>query len=154
MNELLKKLNYKGRTRMLVLQAPEEFGPFLDAFREAGEVCASLDEAGEEPYGLVLVFCKSGAEVEALAPEAARRCAPDQLLWFAYPKKTSKKYKADITRDTGWQPLGRLGFEGVRQIAIDEDWSALRFREARYVKTMTRSGKLALSEEGRQRVQE
>lgn len=38
MNELLKKMNYKNQQRLLVLNAPEEFHPHLQAFREAAEV--------------------------------------------------------------------------------------------------------------------
>ena len=33
---------------------------------------------------------------------------------------------------------GAAGFEPVRMVAIDEDWSALRFRRAEFIKTMTR----------------
>jgi len=63
----------------------------------------------------------------------------DALLWFCYPKGSSKKYKCDFNRDNGWQALGELGFEPVRMVAIDEDWSALRFKPAEAIKTMTRS---------------
>jgi hypothetical protein len=54
-------------------------------------------------------------------------------LWFAYPKKTSKKYDVNIHRDKGWEALEQLGFKGVRQVAIDQDWSALRFRRQKFV---------------------
>ena len=30
------------------------------------------------------------------------------------------------------------GFEPVRQVAVDEDWSALRFRRAEFIKTLAR----------------
>lgn len=62
----------------------------------------------------------------------------DGVLWFAYPKGTSKRYKCDFNRDNGWEILGQYGFEPVRMIAIDEYWSALRFRRAEYIKTMKR----------------
>jgi hypothetical protein len=35
-------------------------------------------------------------------------------------------------------------------VAIDEDWSALRFRKAEHIKTMTRG--FAMSEEGKKKV--
>ena len=41
--------------------------------------------------------------------------------------------------------------EGVRQVAIDEDWSALRFRSAKHIKSLERNPKMALSKEGKQR---
>ena len=78
--------------------------------------------------------------------------AEDGLLWFAYPKGTSKKYVCEFNRDTGWAELGKFDLEPVRQIAIDEDWTALRFRRAQNIKTMTRS--FAMSETGKRRVAE
>jgi hypothetical protein len=60
----------------------------------------------------------------------------DAILWMAYPKGTSKRYECEFNRDNGWDVLGRAGFEGVRQVAIDEDWSALRFRRVEFSKSL------------------
>jgi len=57
----------------------------------------------------------------------------DVVLWFAYPKGTSKLHSGQINRDTGWESLQPAGFETVRLVAIDADWSALRFRRTAYV---------------------
>ena len=61
------------------------------------------------------------------------------LFWICYPKGSSKKYTCEFNRDNGWTKLGELGFEPVRQIAFDEDWSALRFKLVGDIKKMTRS---------------
>ena len=53
---------------------------------------------------------------------------------MAYPKGSSKRLTCDFNRDTGWSPLRAVGFGPVRQVAIDEDWSALRFRRAEFIK--------------------
>ena len=37
-------------------------------------------------------------------------------------------------------------------VAIDEDWSALRFRRVEFIKTMTREKKRTMTKEGRGRV--
>ena len=48
------------------------------------------------------------------------------LLWLAYPKGTSKKYRnVDIIRDTGCAAMKELGFDGVSLIAIYEHWLAI-----------------------------
>lgn len=47
--------------------------------------------------------------------------------------------------------MGEAGFEPVRMIAIDEDWSALRFRRAEFIKTMTRPKEWRFSAEGKSR---
>jgi hypothetical protein len=44
--------------------------------------------------------------------------------------------------------LGDAGFEPVRQVAIDEDWSALRFRRVEYIKSMTRDPRRKISGKG------
>ena len=58
---------------------------------------------------------------------------------MAYPKGSSKKYQSQINRDHGWDALGHAGFEPVRLVAIDEDWSALRFRRLEFIKNMARA---------------
>ena len=68
---------------------------------------------------------------------------------MAYPKGSSKNYTCDFNRDTGWQVLGNLGWEGVRMVAIDTDWSALRFRRVEYIKKMTRRKRMAMSKGGK-----
>jgi hypothetical protein len=40
----------------------------------------------------------------------------------------------------------------VRQVAVDRDWSALRFRRAEFIRTMTRDASRAATEVGRARV--
>jgi hypothetical protein len=149
MNELFKKLQYKGSNKILVLNAPAEFQPQLAAIESAVQV--ETQPVGDERYDFVLVFVKSCAEVQANAESAVQRVKEDALLWFAYPKKSSKKYKTDLGRDDGWHPLGALGYEGVRMVAIDDDWSAFRLRHVRNIKSLTRSEKMALSDEGKQR---
>jgi hypothetical protein len=54
-------------------------------------------------------------------------------------KGTSKRFTCDFNRDTGWSVIRDAGFDSVRQVAIDEDWSALRFRRLEYVKSSSAS---------------
>jgi hypothetical protein len=37
-------------------------------------------------------------------------------------------HRADLNRDTLWPVLGEYGMRPVSQVAVDEVWSALRFR--------------------------
>jgi hypothetical protein len=105
-------------------------------------------EPSESPIEFLLVFVTSKIEINKYTEKLASLLEGDAILWFAYPKRSSKKYDSDITRDDGWQILGKLGFEGVRMVAIDDDWSALRLRKAEYIKTMKRDPKRAMSKTG------
>jgi hypothetical protein len=82
-----------------------------------------------------LAFVTRQSEVDALVPKIAARAKGDAAVWFAYPKGTSKKFKCDFNRDTGWDLLKAEGFDTVRAISIDDDWTGLRFRRNEYIKS-------------------
>jgi hypothetical protein len=132
MATLFEKLQLKDHNEILVLQAPESFEmelsrlPILHIHRQ-------IESLPEIKFSLAFVTRQS--EVEALAPKIASRAKGDAAVWFAYPKGTSKKYKCDFNRDTGWAALKAAGFDTVRSIAIDEDWTGLRFRRKEFIKS-------------------
>jgi hypothetical protein len=144
---VLRKLQIPPGTTVTVLKAPPEVRAVVDAWSPQVTVRRRL---GRQEHAVV-VFARVQAEVEALAAKVAGVLADDGVLWFAYPKRSSPRYRSDITRDRGWQPLGDLGFEAVRQVAIDDDWSALRFRRAEHVGSMARHSSRAMSSAGRRR---
>ncbi len=82
----------------------------------------------------LLAFVTQRDEIAHLAEDVGKKAEGDAIIWMAYPKGSSKRLTCDFNRDTGWSPLGAVGFRGVRQVAIDEDWSALRFRRTEFVK--------------------
>jgi hypothetical protein len=149
MTPLFNKLNLKGQTEIVVLNAPESFERELDAL--AG-VTVHRDASAVERVEFALAFVITTAELAAAADAVLAKAQGDAVVWFAYPKGTSKRYKCEFNRDSGWTPLGAAGFEGVRQVAIDEDWSALRFRRVENIKTMKRDASRAATEQGRARV--
>jgi len=132
MGSVFEKLNLGSRQEMVVLDAPESFEPEL-ARLPVITIHHHLESVAEAGFWLAFVTRKS--EVEKLAPEIARRAKGDAIVWFAYPKGTSKKYTCDFNRDTGWASLRKLGFDTVRAVAIDEDWTALRFRRKEFIKS-------------------
>jgi hypothetical protein len=99
-----------------------------------------------------LAFVTRQAEVDAIAAIVAGKARGDAVVWFAYPKGSSKRYRCEFNRDNGWAALGKAGFEAVRQVAIDEDWSALRFRRVEFITTMRRAGERAMTAQGKARV--
>jgi len=131
MGSVFEKLNLGSRQEMVVLDAPESFEPEL-ARLPVITIHHHLESVAEAGFWLAFVTRKS--EVEKLAPEIARRARGDAIVWFAYPKGTSKKYTCDFNRDTGWASLKKLGFDTVRAVAIDEDWTAIRFRRREFIK--------------------
>ena len=150
MSAIFKKLNLKQQKEILVLNAPESFEPEL-ASLEGITIHRSLAEV--EGIDFSLAFVIKQQELDKISADVARKARGDAVIWFAYPKGSSKKYQCEFNRDTGWHVLGSAGFEPVRQVAIDQDWSALRFRRAGFIKQLKRSSNMALSDEGKSRTE-
>src|SRR5690606_9141518 len=111
---------------------PQELAELIDDWKKDGLILPALKP------DFMLAFVQTEDEVKKYFFEMQALAPDDQQIWLAYPKRTSKRYKAQINRDSGWKYLGEFEYESVRQIAINEDWSALRFRKTKFVKVMTR----------------
>ena len=128
---LVKKLLIKPGQRIAVLNAPRGY---LDRLAPL-----PLDvDCVETPDGtlrdVVHLFVRDRAELERLGPAALTAAKRNGVLWISYPKRSSR-VATDLTRDIGWELTTGAGFEGVAQVAIDETWSATRFRPAELVKS-------------------
>jgi hypothetical protein len=148
MTPLFNKLNLKGQNEIVVLDAPESFEAEL---RALDGVTVHRDAAALERVEFALAFVITNAQVAAAADAILPKAQGDAVVWFAYPKGTSKRYKCEFNRDNGWAPMGAAGFEPVRMIAIDEDWSALRFRRVEHIKSLKRDASRAATEQGKAR---
>jgi len=136
MTPTFKKLNYKDQPKILALNTPESFDSELNIMATSAIIIKSENDISEIDFALV--FVTKQKEIGEIISRIYSKLRGDAVLWFCYPKGTSKKYKCDFNRDTGWSGLKKYTIEPVRQVAIDEDWSALRFRKLEYIKTMTR----------------
>ena len=121
MSRIYEKMKLKDTARILVLNMPEALRTALL------DVDAQVDEAADGVYGLVLLFAKDKAAFGNGA-DAALAALDGGEFWLAYPKKSSKNYQADFNRDDTWAMSKPFGLRPVFQIALDEDWSALRMR--------------------------
>jgi hypothetical protein len=151
MSSTFEKLNLKNHKQIVVLNAPESFERELIALRNV-TVLRNLQDLNE--IGFSLAFVTKQTEVDTLGKSIAKKAKGDAVVWFAYPKGTSKRYQSEVSRDNGWRVFGELGFEGVRSVAIDEDWSAARFRRVEFIKAMRRDKKHAMTTQGKARLAE
>lgn len=140
MTPLFKKLNLGKMTEIHVLDAPASFDAELAALSGV-----KVKHSVSAPCSFVIAFAITQAQLDSTCSAIVKACSGDAVVWIAYPKKTSRKYACEFDRDTGWSVLGASGFEPVRQVAIDKDWSALRFRRVEYIKSLTRSPDMLIS---------
>jgi hypothetical protein len=64
-----------------------------------------------------------------LAEQAVAAARADRLAWIGYPK--GGQLGTDLNRDRLVAALAGHGVQPVRQVSIDDTWSALRFRPAK-----------------------
>lgn len=149
-NLLIAKLNVGSADPVVIVDAPPQLEGLVAALDADRVVHRSLVDARD--VGFVLGFATTQAEVDGIAERVGVGTSGDAVVWIAYPKATSKNHVCEFNRDTGWHSMGVAGFEPVRQVALDDDWSALRFRRAAFIRNWTRS--FAYSEEGKRRLAE
>ena len=128
---LFKKLNLGAHQEVVVLNAPDSFEPELEQLKG---VKILRDPAKPKNVKFGMAFAITQAQLDRASKMFAAASEGDAVIWFAYPKGTSKRYSCEFNRDSGWKVIVAAGFESVRMVAIDEDWSALRFRRVEYVK--------------------
>jgi hypothetical protein len=141
---ILKKLQLKEQNPILIINSPDEYETVINSIQ------AEVHQQPQQNYSFVQIFVKSISEANKIIPNSASKLEGDGKLWICYPKQSSKNYNSDISRDKGWNALAKLNFEPVTMISIDQDWSGLRFRKVKHIKTMIR--KSAISKEGKARI--
>ncbi len=118
---LLERLQVKNGRLLAVVGAPDD----IDAFIGGADLRAEVKDAG-----VVLVFASDRDRFDAHLRSLSARLLSKAILWLAYPKLTSK-LAGDLNRDVIREAAPDYGLDTVGQIAIDEDWSALRLKRVK-----------------------
>jgi hypothetical protein len=119
---LAQRLVIRPGNRVAAINPPPHYR------RTLGELPAGVTlGAKHTDADVVHLFVRDRAELAREWPRIADGIRDAAVVWISYPKKAGT-LKTDLTRDVGWEPVGDTGFEGVSQVAIDEIWSALRFK--------------------------
>lgn len=74
-----------------------------------------------------VLFADDAASARKLLDEHRADLGKPAVLWVAYPKGNA----TDINRDTLWPIVADFDMRPNGQVAIDDTWSALRFRTNR-----------------------
>lgn len=121
-NPLLQKLRLPSVGRAVFVNAPEGYVAALSLPPEV--TTGTKADVGAD---FVQLFVRDSAELNAAVETVFGRVRPDCVLWVCYPKRDSG-VATDLTRDEGWQAVDKAGWRGVASAAIDDVWTALRFR--------------------------
>jgi hypothetical protein len=117
-----QKLNLKPGQALVLINPPQGMAALLAGLLPENSLLHSVPEQAEA----VLVFLTRQDEA-GLLPGIYTRLKAGGLAWAAYPKGGSK-VPTDLNRDILWKLIEPLGWRPVRMVALDETWSAMRFR--------------------------
>ena len=131
---LVKKLQFKAPQTVCIVGLPKELGAFKSFLERDNTILPAADQSTT----FLLAFCTTLQEVESISKLISTTLSEDALVWVSYPKGSSKNYTCEFNRDTGWASLHAAGWLPVRQVAINEDWSALRFRKKELIPRLRR----------------
>jgi hypothetical protein len=111
------KLGIKPGHTVHPINAPGDYAALVGGLPDGATVVEQGPAAD-----VVHAFARTLGELTTHGQAAVEAARPGGLVWISYPKGGKSELKRDLLHDAipGWQP--------VTQIAIDETWSALRFR--------------------------
>jgi hypothetical protein len=118
-SSLSRKLQVKPGQKVLAVNAPPGYAQSL----EGASVVSRGDPAKADH---VHVFVRDTRDLARLGPRAVSGAQAGAVVWIAYPKRTSE-VATDLTRDRGWEAVTG-DIDAVSQVAVDDTWSALRFK--------------------------
>lgn len=101
-------------------------GMSIQTFLLPDEVSLPTDSGAGQAADVVVVFAVNAAALASTAEPAWQAARDDRIAWICYPK--AKQLGTDLNRDILARSAPEHGVRPVRQVAIDDTWSALRFR--------------------------
>jgi hypothetical protein len=124
-NPVARKLGMNPGMRALIIAPPPGYLKLLAPLPDGLTVSSKADGM----YPFVQVFATRLSEISGITHKLSKHAAPNALVWISYPKKTSRT-GGDLSRDLIREAMSVTGWRAVSIVAIDEVWSALRFRPA------------------------
>ncbi|MCF8715988.1 hypothetical protein JM658_14215 [Joostella atrarenae] len=131
MKTLFEKLKLEHQKEILIINEPDGFAEQLAALVDI-EIYQSLIQVNKMEFALV--FVSTIKELENQVHTLHPKLKGDVVLWVAHPRKKSETLTTDITDDYDWHPLLNHRYEAVKNVKINNDWEAIRFRRSEYHK--------------------
>lgn len=123
MNVLAKKLQMKPGKSWLLYNAPASYLELLEPLPDG--LITSFDADGA--FDGVQLFVLNSADLVRDMQVVNKVLKPDTILWVIYPKKSSG-ISSDLEMMRNWAEMEQYNLRGVAAAAVNETWTALRFR--------------------------
>ncbi len=122
---LLEKLQLSDEKNLLLQGLPLSIEKQFIKFSFSKNVTPLLKT---KKVDFALIFAFSQKQLKEILKDVIPALHMEAKFWVAYPKASSK-IASDLCRDDSWDFIAEHGFEIVRLIAVDNLWSAARFKK-------------------------
>lgn len=129
MNALAKKFLIKPNSRWLLFNAPANYKDSLTPLPDNVEIVFNTDGVFNGIQLFVTDSITLAADLQIISP----LLKDDTVFWIIYPKKNSG-IKTDLEMMGNWDAATQYGLRPVASAAVNEVWTALRFRAIEKVK--------------------
>lgn len=120
---LVKKLGIKARISVLFINEPKDYIKIIQPLPTDIKIKHEISGS----FSFIQLFTKSQEELRELFPKLKNALEKNGMLWISWPKGACGVGLTDINenivRDIGLQN----GLVDVKVIAVDEEWSGLKF---------------------------
>jgi hypothetical protein len=118
---VVERLQVKGERRLAVVGASAAVDNKIGVKKRRSD----MSEAD-----VIILFAGDRSHLVSTLPSILKEAPNDAIIWIASPKLSSK-LTGDLSRDTIHALSAEFGLDTVSQIAIDDDWSAMRVKRIR-----------------------
>jgi hypothetical protein len=111
--------------KLLIKPDATVWASHADRLDLVGPLPAGADQAAAMGIAdVALVFADDAAGLRRILTRQRAHLLKPTVFWVAYPKAN----RTDVNRDSLWPILSEYGMRPISQVALDDTWSALRFR--------------------------
>lgn len=122
MNKIFKQLGLKEQTRILVLNAPNNFQKNIKEEIYEG-ITVDDERMPSTIYDFALIFVTNIDEIGVSASMVVKSLVKENpTFWIAFPKKSN-----EISYEHGWDVMNAINFTKEEITEIDDEWAATRF---------------------------
>jgi uncharacterized protein YdeI (YjbR/CyaY-like superfamily) len=128
-SKLSRKLLIKPAHRILLVNAPVNYPELLAPLPHD----AKLISVPDGTFDVIQLFVTNKAELKRDLIWLQSHLRKETVFWITYPKKSSG-IVSDLEMMQSWEETSLYGLSTVSAAAVNDTWTALRFRPAEQVK--------------------
>jgi hypothetical protein len=137
MQNLLEKLQLREERNLLIQGMPSSIEKQFAKLSFSKNVTPLLKT---KRIDFALVFAVNENQLSGIVQDVLPALHEESKFWVAYPKSTSK-IATDLNRGCSWGCITGAGYEGVREVALDHVWTAVRFDRVEAEKPAVKLGR-------------